>query len=106
MRSWQHSRHDRLGTTPVWCVECVAATIPLLAEVFRAVDVTRIRSGARSIDVDCAATEEPLDVRVNNPPFAVVMRTPGADRDLAAGFLLAEGVLKSEPSHLMQSLHE
>jgi FdhD protein len=67
----------------------------LLADVFRDVDVTRIRSGARSIDVDRAATEEPLEVRLHNRPFAVIMRTPGADRDLAAGFLLAEGVLKS-----------
>ncbi len=67
----------------------------MLAEVFRDVEVIRIRSGARSIDVDRAATEEPLEVRLHNRPFAVIMRTPGADRDLAAGFLLAEGVLKS-----------
>jgi FdhD protein len=39
------------------------------------------------------AVEEPMEVRVNGAPFAVVMRTPGADRDLAAGFLLAEDVI-------------
>ena len=43
---------------------------------------------------DAVAVEEPMEVRVNGAPFAVVMRTPGADRDLAAGFLLAEDVIR------------
>jgi len=43
--------------------------------------------------VDCAAAEEPLEVRLHGQSFAVVMRTPGADRELAAGFLFAERVL-------------
>lgn len=34
-------------------------------------------------------------MRVNGASFAVIMRTPGADRDLAAGFLLAEDVIRS-----------
>ena len=57
-------------------------------------DVVRVKRGVRTIDRDRAATEEPLEVRLHNRPFAVIMRTPGADRELAAGFLLAEGVLK------------
>ena len=36
-----------------------------------------------------------MEVRVNGASFAVIMRTPGADRDLAAGFLLAEDVIRS-----------
>src|SRR5215831_2337794 len=66
-----------------------------MAEAFHGVGVTRFRSGVRTADNDRAATEEPLEVRLHDKPFAVIMRTPGADRELAAGFLLAEGVLKS-----------
>src|SRR5256885_14844448 len=62
---------------------------------FRSVEVTRVRDGVRAGDRDRAATEEPLEVRLHNRPFAVVMRTPGADRELAAGFLLAERVVTS-----------
>ena len=50
---------------------------------------------AISVPADCAATEEPLEVRLHGQPFAVIMRTPGADRELAAGFLLAERVIAS-----------
>lgn len=66
-----------------------------MSEALRRVDVVRVRDGVRSADRDRTATEEPLEVRLDNRPFAVIMRTPGADRELAAGFLLAEGVLKS-----------
>lgn len=44
---------------------------------------------------DLVAVEEPMEVRLNGASFAVIMRTPGADRDLAAGFLLAEDVIRS-----------
>src|SRR5258708_38971841 len=66
-----------------------------MAEGFHGVGVTRVRAGVRTDDRDRAATEEPLEVRLHGRPFAVIMRTPGADRELAAGFLLSEGVLKS-----------
>jgi FdhD protein len=60
-----------------------------------AVDVVRVRGGARSIDRDRAASEEPLEIRLHDRPFVVIMRTPGADRELAAGFLLAERVIRA-----------
>ena len=44
---------------------------------------------------DEAAVEEPLEIRLHGRPFAVIMRTPGEDRALAAGFLLAEGIVGS-----------
>lgn len=62
---------------------------------FRSVDVTRVRGTERTHAADCAAAEEPLEVRLHGRSFAVIMRTPGADRELAAGFLFAERVLTS-----------
>ena len=64
-----------------------------MADAFRPFDVTRVRNGERAQAVDRAATEEPLEIRLHGRAFAVIMRTPGADRELAAGFLLAEGVI-------------
>ena len=42
---------------------------------------------------DSLAGEEPLELRVGGHSLAVTMRTPGADFDLAAGFLVSEGVI-------------
>lgn len=42
---------------------------------------------------DTVAVEEPLEIRVAGCAVAVTMRTPGDDLDLAAGFLLTEGII-------------
>ena len=44
---------------------------------------------------DTLAVEEPLEIRVNDAPLAVLLRTPGHDLDLAAGFLATEGVIEA-----------
>ncbi|SCL15645.1 formate dehydrogenase accessory sulfurtransferase FdhD [Micromonospora inyonensis] len=50
---------------------------------------------------DNLAAEEPLEIRVGpagparRRPLAVTMRTPGDDLDLALGFLLTEGLIRS-----------
>lgn len=44
---------------------------------------------------DVVAAEAPLEIRVEGRPLAVVMRTPGHDRELAVGFLLTEGVIQA-----------
>jgi FdhD protein len=59
----------------------------------RACEVLRIDGGGATSASDAVAVEAPLEVRLNGEPFAVIMRTPGADRDLAAGFLFSEGVI-------------
>ena len=66
-----------------------------MTDARRSVDVVRVRGRSHTADVDHAATEEPLEIRLHDRPFAVIMRTPGADRELAAGFLLAERVIRS-----------
>lgn len=53
-----------------------------------------MRDGQRALAEDRAATEAPLEIRLHGQPFVITMRTPGADRDLAAGFLLAEQVVR------------
>ena len=44
---------------------------------------------------DVVAVEEPLELRVEGRTLAIIMRTPGSDRELAAGFLLSEAVIRS-----------
>ena len=55
-----------------------------------------MRAGANEGDpeTDRVAVEEPLEIRLEGQPFAVVMRTPGADADLVTGFLFSEGVVR------------
>ncbi|QYH36733.1 formate dehydrogenase accessory sulfurtransferase FdhD [Salinibacterium sp. M195] len=56
--------------------------------------VTRLTVGATSsVKEDFLAVEEPLEIRVGGRALAVTMRTPGNDYDLAAGFLVSEGVI-------------
>ncbi|MEV4131034.1 formate dehydrogenase accessory sulfurtransferase FdhD [Dactylosporangium sp. NPDC049742] len=57
-------------------------------------------SVAAKVGPDTLIAEEPLEIRVGpagtpRPPLAVTMRTPGDDLDLAIGFLLTEGIIRS-----------
>ncbi|MFS3127980.1 formate dehydrogenase accessory sulfurtransferase FdhD [Nocardioides sp. Bht2] len=63
--------------------------------------VLRVRAGRVVQRPDALAVEEPLEIRVDGAARAITMRTPGDDFELAAGFLLAEGVI-SGPDDVVQ----
>ena len=67
----------------------------MTANLVRPVRVLHICAEGSSSRADVAATEEPLEVRIDGEPFAVIMRTPGTDQALVAGFLFAERVILS-----------
>jgi len=62
--------------------------------------VWTVEDGRATTRRDHLATEEPMEIRVHGPgqqpvPFAVTMRTPGHDFDLAVGLCRTEGILES-----------
>ena len=59
-------------------------------------DILRYESGRVRAAADELAAEEPLEIRVRGRPVSVTMRTPGHDAELAAGFLLSEGIIRQK----------
>jgi FdhD protein len=68
------------------------------------VPIHKIEDGCTTADQDFVAVEEPLQIRLADKDLLVTMRTPGHDRDLAAGFLFTEGLLQ-HPSQIA-NIHE
>lgn len=54
----------------------------------------RADGGSEPVE-ESIVVEEPLEIRISGDTFAITMRTPGHDRELAAGLLLAEGLIAS-----------
>jgi len=64
----------------------------------RSLELTQVsewKDGAVHSLQDSLAAEEPLEIRIDGTPLTVTMRTPGHDRELAAGFVLTEGIIDS-----------
>ncbi|HUX43229.1 MAG TPA: formate dehydrogenase accessory sulfurtransferase FdhD [Terracidiphilus sp.] len=57
--------------------------------------VTEWDAGKLRTAEDSLAVEEPLEIRIQGKPLTVTMRTPGYDRELAAGLLWSEGLVDS-----------
>ncbi|MGH2343836.1 MAG: formate dehydrogenase accessory sulfurtransferase FdhD [Chloroflexota bacterium] len=56
--------------------------------------IRRLDGDDATMDHDALAVEEPLEIWLGDAPLAVIMRTPGHDDELAAGFLHGEGLLR------------
>src|ERR671916_1193027 len=63
------------------------------------VRVRVVEEGLTRVRPDALATEEPMEIRLISDDakqtVAITMRTPGADFELAAGFLYGEGIVSS-----------
>jgi FdhD protein len=62
--------------------------------------IRRKTDGSLEFQHDDLTLEEPLEIRVGRKAVATTMRTPGYDEELAAGFLVAEGLLERNDSIL------
>jgi FdhD protein len=75
-----------------------ASQLQDLMTAMRSIDLTRVdewKDGCVQSVEDCLVAEEPLEIRINEQPFTVTMRTPGHDLELAAGLLFTEGVIQN-----------
>ena len=53
----------------------------------------RLRAGRAQEERDRIAVEAPLEIRFDGRPFTVLLRTPGHDEELVAGFLYTEEIV-------------
>lgn len=66
-------------------------------------DIIKVKENSRHPTMDEVSVEEPLEIKVRygndaekkTKNLSVTMRTPGNDRELAAGFLFTEGIISN-----------
>ena len=66
--------------------------------------IYRFENGQVLQQTDDLVEEQPLEIRIRGQAISVTMRTPGHDAQLAAGFLLTEGLIHSR-SDILQIEH-
>ena len=79
----ENQPHRPVRSVPVW-------------KVHDSGDTARAEDGRPPTCEDIVAVEDPLEIHLNGERFVLTMRTPGRDRQLAIGFLFAEGVIGSQ----------
>ncbi|MSR43772.1 MAG: formate dehydrogenase accessory sulfurtransferase FdhD [Phycisphaerales bacterium] len=96
----QELRLDSQSTTGS-NVEASVCSAAVPGESITRTAIIRVELGAECIAEDSVAVEEPLEIRLSycddsmrrERSLSITMRTPGADEDLAIGFLLSEGIV-------------
>ena len=69
----------------------------------QSIEISKVDGSRISQERDDVAVEEPLEIQVSSPSadgtaaksISITMRTPGADHELAMGFLFTEGIIQS-----------
>jgi len=79
-----HRRHDTIASNPVKEDGIGSGQI-----------IRRKTDGSFEYHHDDLTVEEPLEIRIARKILATTMRTPGHDEELAAGFLVSEGILRT-----------
>lgn len=69
------------------------SSIPSRPRNLEITQVVEWREGTARRVQDYLAGEEPLEIQIGRKPLSITMRTPGHDEELAAGFLLTEGII-------------
>lgn len=78
-----HRRHDTIAINPVKEHGIGSGQI-----------IRRKADGSFEYQRDDLTVEEPLEIRIARKTLATTMRTPGHDEELAAGFLVSEGIVR------------
>ena len=79
-----HQRHNNIATNPVKENGIKPGQI-----------IRRKQNGDLEYLHDDLTVEEPLEIRIGRKTVATTMRTPGSDEELAAGFLVSEGIIQT-----------
>lgn len=63
--------------------------------------IRRVRSGDSEVLDEQVVLEEPLEIVVNGKSIALLMRMPGQEKELAAGFCITEGYVRKAQDILL-----
>lgn len=78
----------------VLCDLCASVVNITMTEPIQEFPIRRYHRGRVEELKDRVAVEEPLEIRLAGEPFQVLMRLPGWEKELAAGFLYTEGIIR------------
>ena len=83
------------GSPTSQTVEMSSPVEAVVSPLSASYSVVRVLDKSRSTTYDEIAVEEPLQIRLAGENVAVLMRSPGHDIELVAGYLFSEGIIQS-----------